>query len=168
MTLDETRDLFRYSVWANARTFTAVLELPAGVADAAVVSSFPSIRATLAHLVGAEWIWLQRWLGESPSTRPPWTTGDVATLRRELDAIEAERERWVGGLTATDLTRVLAYRNVAGEPFADPLAGLIRHVVNHSSYHRGQVTTLLRQAGHPAPDTDLVIYLRQKRVRDAQ
>jgi uncharacterized damage-inducible protein DinB len=163
MTLDELRDLYAYDAWANARTFEAVLALPAGVADAAVVSSFPSMRATLAHLVGAEWVWLQRWLGESPSAVPAWTSGeDVAGLKRQLKAIEAERQAWFERLTARDFTRVLAYRNIAGEPFADPLADLFRHVVNHSSYHRGQVTTLLRQAGHPAPDTDFVIWVRRR------
>lgn len=163
MTLDELRDLYAYDAWANARMFDAVLALPAGVAEATVVSSFPSITATLAHLVGAEWVWLRRWLGENPTAVPAWTTGDdVAGLRRQLNAVEAERQAWFERLTAADFTRVLAYRNLAGAPFADPLADLLRHVVNHSSYHRGQVTTLLRQAGHPAPDTDLVIWVRLK------
>jgi uncharacterized damage-inducible protein DinB len=138
MTLDELRDLYAYDAWANGRTFAAVLALPAGVADAAVVSSFPSIRATLAHLVGAEWVWLRRWLGESPPEIPGWTSGDdTAGLLRQLKAIEAERQVWLDQLTARDLTRVLGYRNLAGQSFADPLADLLRHVVNHSSYHRG-------------------------------
>ena len=161
MTLDEIRDLYAYGIWANARTFDAVIAAPPGVADAPVVSSFPSIRATLAHLVGAEWIWLRRWLGESPREAPVWTTrDDVESLRRHLGAVEAERADWLAGLTAADLTRVVAYRNLAGDSFADPLAGLLRHVVNHSSYHRGQVTTLLRQAGLSAPNTDLITYIR--------
>jgi len=163
VTLDELRDLFAYDAWANARTFEAALALPAGVADAEVVSSFPSIRATLAHLVGAEWIWLQRWQGESPSAVPAWTSGDdLSGLQRQLKTVEAERQAWLELLTARDLTRVLAYRNLAGELHATPLADLFRHVVNHSSYHRGQVTTLLRQAGHAAPGTDFVAYVRLK------
>ena len=160
MTLDEIRDLYAYSVWANARTFDAVAALPAGVAEAPVVSSFPSIRATLAHLVASEWVWLRRWLGENPSEAPAWARDtDVAGLRLALTAVESERLAYLSRLTATDLTRILSYRSLAGEPHADPLAGLLRHVVNHSSYHRGQVTTLLRQAGHPATDTDLVTFL---------
>lgn len=161
MTLDEVRDLYAYCVWANARTFDAVTALPAGVADAPVGGSFPSIRATLTHLVASEWVWLRRWLGENPPQRPEWTgTADVAGLRLELTAIESERLAYLSHLTATDLTRILSYRTLAEEPQADPLTGLLRHVVNHSSYHRGQVTTLLRQTGHPAVDTDLVTYLR--------
>lgn len=166
MTLDEIRDLYAYSVWANARTFHAVTALPPGVAEAPVVSSFPSIRATLAHLVTSEWVWLRRWLGENPSEAPAWAReANIADLRRELSAVESERGAYLSRLTAIDLTRILSYRSLAGEPHADPLAGLLRHVVNHSSYHRGQVTTLLRQAGRPAPDTDLVIFLRLRNVR---
>lgn len=165
MTLDEIRDLYAYSAWANARTFDAVTALPRGVADAPVVSSFPSIRATLAHLVAAEWVWLRRWLGESPSETPLWAReADVPALRLELGAVESERARYLTRLTAIDLTRVLSYRNLAGEPHADALSGLLRHVVNHSTYHRGQVTTLVRQAGHTPPDTDLVIYLRLRKT----
>ena len=166
MTLDEIRDLYAYSVWANARTFDAVAALPAGVAEAPVVSSFPSIRATLAHLVASEWVWLQRWQGHSPSAAPDWASkADLAQLRRELSAVEADRGAYLSRLTAIDLTRILSYRSLARKPHADPLAGILRHVVNHSTYHRGQVTTLLRQAGHPAPDTDLVIFLRLRNVR---
>ena len=166
MTLDEIRDLYAYSAWANARTFAAVAALPAGVAEAPVVSSFPSIRATLGHLVAAEWVWLRRWVGENPSAMPAWAReSNVAGLRLELTAVELERLAYLSRLTATDLTRILSYRSLAGEPYADPLAGLLRHVVNHSSYHRGQVTTLLRQAGHPAPDTDLVIFLRLRNIQ---
>lgn len=168
MTLDEIRDLYAYGSWANARTFDAVTAAPPGVADAHMGGSFPSIRATLAHLVGAEWIWLRRWLGESPREVPVWTSsGDVEALRRQLASVEEERAGWLARLTAADLTRVIAYRNLAGDAFADPLAGLLRHVVNHSTYHRGQVTTLLRQAGQPAPNTDLITYIRLRPAPDA-
>lgn len=163
MTLGELRDLYAYDGWANGRVFDAVMGLPDGAADASVVGSFPSIRATLAHIVGAEWVWLRRWVGENPTSIPAWSSGDdLAALRRRLHAIESERQAWFDQLTASDFTRVLAYRNLAGESHATPLADLFRHVVNHSSYHRGQVTLLLRQAGHAAPSTDLVAYVRLK------
>ncbi len=165
MTLDEIRDLYAYGAWANARTFDAVQAAPAAVADAEVVSSFPSIRATLAHLIGSEWVWRRRGLGESPTAVPAWVSqDDVAALRRQLKAVERERADWLARLTASDLVRVVAYRNLAGTPFAEPLSEQLRHVVNHSSYHRGQVTTLLRQAGQTPRDTDLITFIRERRI----
>lgn len=57
--------------------------------------------------------------------------------------------------------RIISYRNLSGQPFSDPLNNLLRHVVNHSTYHRGQVATQMSQLGVKPPSTDLIVYLRQ-------
>jgi uncharacterized damage-inducible protein DinB len=75
--------------------------------------------------------------------------------------VEDERGRYLAGLSDADLERIVEYRTMAGEAHADTLALLIRHVVNHSTYHRGQAATQLRQLGQAPPGTDLVKYLRQ-------
>jgi len=72
MTTDEARELLSYGSWATARMFSAAEELTQERLDAPAPSSFPSIRATLTHIVAAEWIWLRRWLGESPTSEPAW------------------------------------------------------------------------------------------------
>jgi uncharacterized damage-inducible protein DinB len=92
-----------------------------------------------------------------------WANALVFTAAGELTELEAERGSFLDGLSDADLDRVVSFRNLAGEPYADPLDGLIRHVVNHSTYHRGQVSTLLRQLGLTPPNTDLITYLRQAR-----
>lgn len=97
---DEARELVAYGAWANARVFAAAESLTPEQLRAAAAGSFPSVRGTLGHIVGAEWLWLRR------------------------------------------------------------LGGLLRHVVNHSTYHRGQVATQMRQLGATPPSTDLVAYLR--------
>lgn len=161
MTIQEVVELFAYDAWANARVFDAAEALTADQLGAAAASSFPSVRATLGHLVSAEWIWLRRWQGESPSVIPAWADGaSLAELRSRLAAVQAERDGYFASLGDADLARVVEYRNIAGETHAEPLAGLVRHVVNHSTYHRGQVTTQLRQIGVPPPATDLVVFLR--------
>ncbi|MQA90344.1 MAG: hypothetical protein GEU90_08915 [Gemmatimonas sp.] len=60
-----------------------------------------------------------------------------------------------------DLQRVVAYQNTAGAAFESTFWQMARHVVNHSSYHRGQVATLLRQLGHRPPATDLIAFFRE-------
>jgi uncharacterized damage-inducible protein DinB len=75
--------------------------------------------------------------------------------------VEAERDQYLASLSDVDLGRVVEYRALSGQAYADPLAGLIRHVVNHSTYHRGQVATQLRQLGKTPPTTDLIVYLRR-------
>jgi uncharacterized damage-inducible protein DinB len=162
MTTGEVRELFAYDAWANALVFEAAAGLSEEQLVHSLASSFPSVGGTLAHMVGAEWVWLRRWLGESPGGFPDWVVKPVlADLRARLSAVEQECETFVASLCDGDLGRVVSYRNLAGQAFSDPLDGLIRHVVNHSTYHRGQVATQLRQLGLKPPSTDLIVFLRQ-------
>lgn len=164
MTIDEVRELFAYDAWANARVFEAASALPAEQLDQSIASSFPSVAATLAHVVGAEWVWLRRWLGESPAGFPEWVATPVlADIKTRLAAVEQEREAFIAGLTDEELERVISYRTINGQAFADRLDGLMRHVVNHSTYHRGQVATQLRQLGLQPPATDMIVFLRQRK-----
>ena len=162
MTTGEARQLFGYGAWATARMFRAAEALTREEVEAPVASSFPSIRATLAHIVGAEWLWLRRWLGDSPASMPAWAVeATLAELAVQLAAIEAERASFLARLTDADLDRVVSYRAPDGLAFSHPLGQLIQHVANHSTYHRGQLATLLRQSGHTPPSTDFTKYLRE-------
>lgn len=162
MTIDEARELFAYGSWANGLMLSAAGGLSGEQLGARVSSSFPSPATTLGHIVGAEWIWLRRWLGESPTGAPSWATQPVLTeLAARLAAVEAERSAFVDSLSDGDLDRAVSYRSLAGQPFAEALGGQFRHVVNHSSYHRGQLATQLRQLGAVPPSTDLIAFLRK-------
>jgi len=157
MTRDEARQLFRYGSWANALMFDAAAGLPEEQLAASAAGSFPSLLTTLAHIVSAEWVWLRRWLGESPTSIPAWAVKpSLAELRARLAELEAERTSLLEGLSEPDLERPVSYRTIAGQAFTDPLGQLVRHVVNHSTYHRGQFSTQLRQLGHTPPNTDLI------------
>jgi len=162
VTVNEVADLFAYSRWANGRVFSTAEGLTPEELAAPVASSFPSIRETLGHIAAAEWVWLRRWRGENPKSVPTWSTdSDLADLRDQLAAVEAERGEYLAALTDADLGRLVEYKTMAGQAQADPLASLIRHVVNHSTYHRGQVATQLRHLGKSPPSTDLVLWLRE-------
>ncbi|MBW7935180.1 MAG: DinB family protein [Gemmatimonadaceae bacterium] len=164
MQLTEARTLFAYNQWANALMWDAAAALTAAQRETIIPSSFPSVHKTLAHIASAEWIWLQRWLGESPSAPPAWAiAGDFAAVRAELTAVETARDAYLDSLGDEDLAREVVYRTLAGAAGSNPLGELMRHVVNHSSYHRGQVATMLRQLGATPPSTDYVLYLRTRR-----
>lgn len=164
MRVDEARELFAYCAWANARVFAAAEALTPEQLSATAASSFPSVRGTLGHIVGAEWIWLRRWRGEAPAAAPAWVAeSSLSELRGHLAAVQAERDEYLAHLTDDDLERAVEYRTLSGQSYADPLGGLLRHVVNHSTYHRGQVATQLRQLGATPPSTDLIAYLRLRK-----
>ncbi|MBI2406673.1 MAG: DinB family protein [Gemmatimonadetes bacterium] len=157
----ELQTLLAYNHWANALTFDAADALTEAQRREPIVSSFPSVAATLAHMAGAEWVWLRRWKGESPSAVPEWVReADIATVRAQLAEIERERDEYLASLSADDVEREVEYRTLSGAAGRTKLSDLIRHVVNHASYHRGQVTTMLRQLGATPPGTDYVLYLR--------
>jgi len=86
--MNELRTLFRFNRWATLRFLDAMADLPAEELGRNLGSSFPSLAATLVHMLGAEWVWLQRWHGESPATFPDATTLDsVAKVRARWDAL---------------------------------------------------------------------------------
>ncbi len=159
MNLSEIERLIRYNEWANARVFGALEGLEGHEIEAKVASSFSSIRKTLAHIVMVEWVWLRRWQGESPTAPPAW--GDTATLsqlRDHLRVIEADRRTFLSGLQDGDLSREVTYRNLKGEPGASLLGDLLVHYVNHSTYHRGQIATQMRQVGAQPVATDFLLF----------
>jgi uncharacterized damage-inducible protein DinB len=165
MTAEEIRSLYAYDEWANARVVDVIAGLSAEQLTAAIPSSFPSILGTFAHIVAAEWIWLRRWLGENPTAFPDWLAApSLGALREKLAEIEAERRAFVDSLSNADLDRPLDYKTLAGDPFRNRLADLLVHVVNHSSYHRGQLATMFRQVGATPVGTDFVVFKREAGV----
>jgi uncharacterized damage-inducible protein DinB len=164
MTREEARELFAYGSWATTAFLRVAERLTEEQLTTRVAGSFPSVLATLAHLVGAEWIWLRRWRGDSPAAPPAWATEpSLADLEARLREVEAERAEFVDRMADADLAKPVAYRTLAGKESTDPLGLLIRHVVNHSTYHRGQLAAQLRGLGQTPPGTDLVRYHRESK-----
>lgn len=162
--LAEIAGLYDYNRWANNRFLDATSGLTDEEFTRDLQSSFPSVQATLEHILQAEWIWLERWHGASPVEIPPWDTRTHTSLRTEWSVIEDRQREYVGSLTDDRLMGRIDYRTFASQPFSQPLWQLMRHVVNHSTYHRGQVATMLRQLGKSVPVSDLVAYYREAQV----
>lgn len=161
MTASDIRGLFDYTEWASDRIVASVRELSGEQYARPLVSSYPTIRETLAHTVFAEWLWLQRCKGRSPDSKPQWTLDPSAdTLAAALGTIAAERRPLLDALDDAALERPLAYRTMKGDPFTNRLADVLLHVVNHTSYHRGQIVTMIRQVGGVPPNTDLIGFRR--------
>lgn len=159
MDLETLRDLYAYNRWANARSLEGASAVSASDFTKEVGGSFASLRGTLAHMYGAEWIWLERWRGNSPRSLPfALDFPDVAAIRLRWQDVEREQNGFLDALDPARLDEVLSYVNLKGETFAYPLRRMLQHVVNHATYHRGQITTLLRQLGATPLSTDLLLY----------
>ncbi|HVE69798.1 MAG TPA: DinB family protein [Thermoanaerobaculia bacterium] len=155
MRLDEIRDLFSYTEWANDEVIAAIRPMPD--------EQYAFVRDTLAHIIFAEWVWLRRWKGESPTAPPAWAehAPPLDALVDHLHDVEAERRALLDSLSDDDLERDVAYRSLKGDPFTNGLGHQMQHVVNHSTYHRGQVVMKIRQMGIQPPSTDLIVWFRK-------
>jgi uncharacterized damage-inducible protein DinB len=161
--LTEIRELYEYNRWANRRVLEVTAKLSAENFSKDLRNSFPSIRQTLVHVLSAEWIWMTRWKGSSPGGIPEsWNLSSHPALRTEWQNVENEQAEFVSTLTEEKLLATVAYRTTLGESYSNPLWQLMRHVVNHSTYHRGQITTMLRQLGADAIGTDLIYFYRER------
>ena len=163
--VDEIRELFAFNRWANRRLLDAAAALDDDALARDLGSSFPSVMATLAHIVSADWIWLRRWAGKSPTAAPTeWALTSLAAIRERWDEVEAERSAVLAALDDEALQREVDYRNIAGAPFTSRMDEMLRHVVDHSTYHRGQVVTMIRQLGGTPPATGLIVFYRERRA----
>jgi uncharacterized damage-inducible protein DinB len=163
MNIDDIRLLYDFNSWANRRTIEACAPLAPEQFTRDLASSFRSVRDTLAHIYGAQWIWLERWHGRTPATLPSAADfPDLETVRRRFVEIDRNLVDFAASLNADDLLRVVQYKTVAGTSHAQPLWQMLQHLANHSTYHRGQVTTLLRQLGAKATSTDLLAFYRER------
>lgn len=157
---DEIRSLYDYNAWANQRVLSTCEPLTPEQFGRDLGASFRSVRDTLVHILGAEWIWLERWNGRSPRELPvTWSFADLADVRTRWSEIERKQLAFVRGLSEAELSHVIEYRNVRGNRFSYPLQSMLHHVVNHSTYHRGQISSMLRQLGAQPRSTDLLRYL---------
>lgn len=164
MTPEEARLLLDYHVWARERVLAPVAALTAEQFTRDMGNSFGSVRDTLAHLYGADLVWFERWTGGSPRGLPP-AAGfpDLATLRAAWAELDPKVRAFVGGLDGPGLARSLRYQAFNGQEATVGYWQMLQHVVNHGSYHRGQVTTLLRQLGVAAPQgMDLIAFYRER------
>lgn len=163
MTPEEIRTLYDYNAWANHRSLDAAAKLTKEEFTKPMGSSFGSVRDTLAHICSAEWVWLERFQARSPASFPD-ASGflDVESLRVKWAEQEGRLLAFAGKLTQEDLNRVMEYKTMKFGVYKNPLWQSMQHVVNHGTYHRGQVTTLLRQLGAQPILTDLMHYYRER------
>jgi uncharacterized damage-inducible protein DinB len=163
MTPEDIRALFDYNAWANHRVLEAASALQPEEFTRTMGSSFSSVRDTLAHIYGGEWVWLERFQGRSPASLPDVAQfADIASLRERWDEHETQLLKFVRGLSQADLDHVMEYKTLKYGVYKNPLWQSMQHLVNHGTYHRGQVTTLLRQLGAQPILTDLMHFYRER------
>ncbi|MGH2401000.1 MAG: DinB family protein, partial [bacterium] len=146
MTFQELQTLVDYHYWARDRLLEATEHLTPEEFTRDLGNSFPSIRDTAVHLYAADWIWCCRWEGESPAAMPEASAfPDFDSIRTTWNAHEPRVRAVLDRLGEEGIQRPIAYRTTDGRDQAQVFWQMLQHLVNHGSYHRGQVTTMMRQ-----------------------
>ena len=173
-------DIYRAHAWYNRRMNERIYAAAATLTDEERKRDrgafFGSIHLTLNHLLMADRGWLARfgceesvWRSVDDAGEPIRIEGFAPDMYPRFDKLRSERgrtdrdiERCVGDLPPGSLGRTLEYRTGAGQDCRHPLWWALSHFFNHQTHHRGQVTTLLSQAGVDPGVTDMVIMLRDE------
>jgi uncharacterized damage-inducible protein DinB len=167
MNVQDLQTMLDYHYWARDRALDAIEALTPEQYGRDLGNSFKSIRETVSHVYAAEWAWYSRWHGESPTALLTADKfADLAALRQVWSDHEQKMRAFVGGLDEAGVNRVIEFTLLGGQAAAAPVWQMVQHVVNHASYHRGQITTLLRQLGaQPPKPLDMIAYYRTQGAR---
>lgn len=162
MTVDDIKLLFAYNAWATERVFAAIDPLPEEQYRQEVKCSHGSLHGTLTHLVAAEKIWLSRLVGKPETTLlQPNNVESRAAMKNLWESVARQMAKFLSTLSDKKLKESFTITTTEGKKYTHTYQQVLQHVVNHSTYHRGQITTLLRLDGAQPTSTDLILFYRQ-------
>ncbi len=141
--------LYQYNAWSNQRVLNCIQRQ--NVNDEKIFS-------VMGHVVAAQFLWLHRIKALPPPDVKLW---GIYTLPQLITLAEEAGKQWLEFVhTQDNFNRELTYTNYVGDPYVNNVETIMIHLVNHSSYHRGQIAMLLRQKGFEPINTDLITYDR--------
>ena len=156
---DDLASLFAFNRWANERTLASVRPLPESDYVRELGGGWPSVRATLVHLAGATAAWVERFSGRDATRlvaveEAPAYADAEALLRSAQEGLEG----LLPCLTPVRLAEPFRWKNLQGVERSTPLWAAVRHTVNHGTYHRGQISSMVRRLGGKPAATDMVLW----------
>jgi len=163
-----------YHAWANIRLFNRIKELPSyeSIFNEQIQSVFPSIKDTFAHIYITDQVWLHILHGKSMNE----AIQDRESLRTEIEnkslheleeMLENMTKQYIDFLiTIEDVNAVFVIENPYVGKLETSILELVQHVVNHGTYHRGNITAMIRQLGHSSTMMDFVLYLHMVKKQE--
>jgi uncharacterized damage-inducible protein DinB len=172
MELEDIRLLYAYDRWANGRLLDAATHLTAEQFTRDLNGSFRSIRDTFLHILGGEWIWLEYWrripvseemvaqlLAQRSVELKPELFANAEAVIVKWREIEGQQIAFVDSLTEEQLHQEIEFRGTRVQ-----IWHLMQHLVTHSTYHRGQVTLMMRQLGAEPVASDFHVFVAEQNL----
>jgi uncharacterized damage-inducible protein DinB len=156
-----------YNKWANGRIYEAAAQLSADEFERNTGAFFKSMMGTLNHLLATDRIWMKRFTGDgdAPTKLDAVIHRDFAKLRTARGVEDERIVKWVGSLSAKDLSGRFTYTTSDMRTISQRLAPALAHLFNHHSHHRGQTHTILTTLGKPSVPLDLMLFQRSEEGR---
>jgi uncharacterized damage-inducible protein DinB len=151
--MNDWERLFAYDAWANRESLASLRSAGDGAPEKA--------RKRLAHVVGAQRLWLARVDGAPGPPPVVWPDLTLDEIGKSIGELAARWELLVSGLDAVEVARPVSYVNSKGEPWTSKVGDVLTHVVFHGGYHRGQIASDLREAGFEPAYTDYIEAVRR-------
>lgn len=164
----------KYNLWANERICGFLEKLEPALLDREIPSSFNTLRKTIYHIWDAEYIWYERLHEKSPTENEVPSVNSPSTKEEDKGVVLVSDFKapflsqshlfipYIESLTEEDLNEEFDYKNIEGKPFRNKRIYSVHHLFNHSPYHRGQIITMLRNAGYTdLSSTDFITYIRE-------
>lgn len=165
MERNQALKMYDYHVWANQQVFQHLKQLPDNVYKETINSVFSSISDVLMHLYGIEIIWLETMKEKSfqekikEAERRKAEAAEATLVEFEALYDDLSKEFYSFFAEQQDLERIIIAEHPKLGRCEFILSDLIYHVVNHGTYHRGNITAMLRQLGEQGTSTDYVFFL---------
>ncbi len=162
VTNQEIKVLYAYNAWATNRVFEALAEVPEELCMVDLKASHGGIHGAMTHLIAAEKIWVSRWEGKpEASLLLARDVPSLAALKQIWEDVASRTARFVAKLDDRKLQSSFEYTSTEGKRYTHTYQQTLQHLVNHSTYHRGQIAILMRQVGAQPVATDLIDFYRR-------
>ncbi|HCQ30523.1 MAG TPA: hypothetical protein DIU39_09565 [Flavobacteriales bacterium] len=153
----------QYNYWANKK-YVEFFEQYPGFLNKEVYSSFKTPGLTLVHIYQAQEVWLARLTGKEIDFDA------LKNYQLKLSDILFSSQSlvdYVQQLDAMELKKDIHYQNLMKQVFTQPAYQIILHTVNHGTYHRGQISLMLKQLNADnIPSTDLIRFYDEEYIED--
>lgn len=148
----------KYHHWANIKLMDHLGTIPETILNQEIQSVFPSVMRTLQHIYEVDKTWLHRINQSIPNHNVPLFSS-ILEARSSFLELQQQYQGTLGdGLKGNS---PIIYTNSTGTEFMNSLEEIITHIVNHGTYHRGNISAMLRQLGTKSVSTDYIFYLRE-------
>jgi len=160
LSADTLRLHLEYCAWADERIFEAAKKLTSEELARDFNTSDKNVVGTLAHVFAAERIWLARLQGEPRASFISDEDRRIATLDEAWPELQRRWQEWAAALNDEAALDGIAYKDLRGNSWENPVWQIVLHVVNHGTHHRGQASGFMRAMGHTPPPLDLIFFYR--------